>query len=125
MEFLAYNCAAMPKNITKIKSFVSALVRCHYMRISNTHKIYKVTTVHELFDRSAPKKATNLSINSSLLAEAKSLKVNLSATLEQALEAELRETKRGAWIKENKKAIANCNELVKKHGLFADKHRGF
>jgi antitoxin CcdA len=81
--------------------------------------------MHELFDRSAPKKATNLSINSSLLAEAKSLKVNLSATLEHALEAELRESKRDAWVKENKAAIANCNKLVNKHGLFADKHRGF
>ena len=42
--------------------------------------------MREIFDKEAPKKATNLSINSSLLAEARELKVNLSAPLERALE---------------------------------------
>lgn len=81
--------------------------------------------MRELFDKDAPKKATNLSINSSLLAEAKSLKVNLSATLERALEAEVRQSKRRSWQVENKLAIENCNTLAEENGLFADKHRGF
>lgn len=81
--------------------------------------------MREIFDRNAPKKATNLSINSSLLAQAKSLKVNLSATLERALEAELRQSKRQQWLEDNKQAIENCNDLVKSGGLFADKHRSF
>ena len=81
--------------------------------------------MHELFDKNAPKKPTNLSINSSLLAEARNLKVNLSATLEKALESELRKAKKENWIKENKQAIENCNNLANEHGLFADKHRGF
>ncbi|WP_102796221.1 type II toxin-antitoxin system CcdA family antitoxin [Bowmanella denitrificans] len=81
--------------------------------------------MRELFDKDAPKKATNLSINSSLLAEAKSLKVNLSATMERALEAEVRQSKRRAWQAENKQAIENCNTLAEANGLFADKHRGF
>ena len=81
--------------------------------------------MREIFDKDAPKKATNLSINSSLLAEAKSLKVNLSATLERALEAEVRQSKRQAWLTENRQAIENCNQLAESNGLFADKHRGF
>lgn len=79
----------------------------------------------DLYDRDAPKKATNLSINSSLLAEAKGLKVNLSATLEKALETELKEAKRANWLKDNKEAIENCNKLAEQHGLFADKFRKF
>ena len=81
--------------------------------------------MHEIFDKYAPKKATNLSVNSSLLAEAKSLKVNLSATLERALEAEVRLSKRQEWLVENKIAIENCNKLAESSGLFADKHRKF
>lgn len=81
--------------------------------------------MHEIYNKAAPKKATNLSVNSSLLAKAKSLKVNLSATLERALEAEVRQSKRQEWLAENKQAIQNCNKLVESSGLFADKHRGF
>jgi len=78
-----------------------------------------------IFDSKAPKKPTNLSINSQLLAEARHLKINLSAALEQALEKEVRAAQRNKWLAENKKGIEACNELAEKHGLFADKHRIF
>ena len=39
----------------------------------------------DLYNTNAPKKAVNVSINSDLLQEAKTLKINLSATLEQEL----------------------------------------
>ena len=42
-----------------------------------------------LFDLEAPKKATNLSVNSDLLKKSRALDINLSATLEQALQAKL------------------------------------
>ena len=74
---------------------------------------------------SAPKKPTNLSINSELLIEARELKINLSATLEQALINEVRAAKIKQWLEENKEGIAACNEFVEMHGLFADKHRVF
>ena len=38
------------------------------------------------YSTQAPKKAANLSLNSELLAEAKRLNINLSATMEKALE---------------------------------------
>ena len=78
-----------------------------------------------LIDRKAPKKSTNLSINKDLLAEARSLKINLSATLEQALTEKVRKERRKQWLKDNEQAIDSCNELAEKNGLFADKHRVF
>ncbi len=78
-----------------------------------------------IYDKTAPKKATNLSINSNLLNKARDLDINLSATLELALENKIRETTRQRWLEENKKALENCNSLAEEHGLFADKHRPF
>ncbi|MBV1876760.1 MAG: type II toxin-antitoxin system CcdA family antitoxin [Pseudomonadales bacterium] len=81
--------------------------------------------MQHLFDTNAPKKATNLSINKELLAEARILKINLSATLEQALTEKVRMERRRQWLEDNQQAIDTCNELAKKNGLFADKHRIF
>ncbi len=78
-----------------------------------------------IYDHSATKKATNLSINSDLLSKAKTLKINLSATLELALENELRIYEREKWQKSNKKAIEALNSLADKNGLFSDSYRNF
>ncbi len=45
--------------------------------------------MNQVYDIQAPKKATNLSINGDLLQKARKLKVNLSATLENAIEEKL------------------------------------
>jgi len=81
--------------------------------------------MRKFYDTTAPKKPTNLSINSDLLNEAKLLKINLSATLEAALLNELKAARRDLWLAENKEAIDACNKLAESHGLFADKHRVF
>lgn len=81
--------------------------------------------MHQIFDENAPKKATNLSINSDLLVKARELKVNLSATLEQALAAKVREAERANWKKANSEAIKALNELADKNGLFSDAFREF
>ena len=78
-----------------------------------------------LINGNAQKKATNLSINKDLLAEARTLKINLSATLEQAITEKVRRERRKQWLEDNQQAIDNCNELAEKNGLFADKHRIF
>ena len=77
----------------------------------------------QLYNHSATKKATNLSINSDLLAKAKRLKLNLSATLETALADEVRKTVYAQWHKKNKKAINASNKLAEEKGLFADSYR--
>ncbi|BBJ24653.1 type II toxin-antitoxin system CcdA family antitoxin [Candidatus Nitrotoga sp. AM1P] len=79
----------------------------------------------QLYDETASKKATNLSINSDLLSKARELKINLSATLERALADELRTTERDKWLKSNKKAIESLNELAERNGLFSDSYRNF
>ena len=71
------------------------------------------------------KQPANLSINSELLAQARELNINLSATLEQALEQEVRTAQRDKWLTDNAQAIENCNQLTETYGLFADKHRTF
>ncbi len=81
--------------------------------------------MRQAFNLNAPKKPTNLSVNSELLQEAKALKLNLSATFEAALLNELKTARRNKWLNENKQAIDNCNKLANTHGLFADKHRAF
>ncbi|ENM3879674.1 TPA: type II toxin-antitoxin system CcdA family antitoxin [Vibrio cholerae] len=77
------------------------------------------------FSTQAPKKATNLSLNSELLAEAKRLNINLSATMEKALEKEVSSRLEAEWLEQNAEAIEACNELTEKHGLFSDSYRVF
>ncbi|MBL7005319.1 MAG: type II toxin-antitoxin system CcdA family antitoxin [Gammaproteobacteria bacterium] len=79
----------------------------------------------QFYDSKAPKKPTNLSINSDLLLKARERKINLSATLELALAQQLRQSEREKWKSENKEAIEALNELAEKHGLFSDSFRDF
>ena len=81
--------------------------------------------MHRLFDENAPKKATNLSINSDLLAKTRALKINLSATLERALENQLAEAAAKKWAAENKAAIRAYNDFVEENGCFGDEFREF
>lgn len=78
-----------------------------------------------LFDTKAPKKPTNLSLNSDLLEKSRKLKINLSATLEEALKQKLAATEARKWAKKNKKAIKVYNDFVETHGCFGDEFREF
>lgn len=71
------------------------------------------------------KRATNVSINQGLLEEAKALEINLSATLEKALAAEVRARKREQWLEENREAIAAYNARITRDGLAGDHVRAF
>ena len=78
-----------------------------------------------LYDSTALKKPANLSINSDLLKKAKSLDINLSATLEAALAAEVKRRRADQWLKDNKASLDAYNAFVEKHGVFSDGLRGF
>ncbi|MDO8860797.1 type II toxin-antitoxin system CcdA family antitoxin [Haliea sp. E1-2-M8] len=78
-----------------------------------------------LFDTHAPKKATNLSVNSDLLTKSRALNINLSATLEQALQAKLAQASAEKWADENRNAIKAYNEFAAEHGCFGDEYRQF
>jgi len=73
----------------------------------------------------APKKATNLSINSDLLKKAKSYNINLSKSFETHLNKLVREKAEEAWKKENLQAIESFNQRVEKQGVFSDGLRSF
>lgn len=75
--------------------------------------------------RTRAKRAANVSVRSDLLDSAREAGLNLSATLETALEHALAEEKRKRWREENREAIATYNEHVEKHGTFSDDVRGF
>jgi len=83
----------------------------------------KDISMQHIYDVDAPKKPTNLSVNSDLLKKARGMKINLSATLEQALALQVKTTVRDSWLKENKEAINALNDLVEKNGLFSDSFR--
>jgi len=78
-----------------------------------------------LYDLSAVKKPTNVSINTDLLKKAKALDINMSAALEQKLVELIREKQAAAWLSSNQEAIAGYNRHVEEHGVFSDELRSF
>jgi len=78
-----------------------------------------------IYDHKAPKKSTNLSINSDLLLQAKQNKINLSKALEQRLVELLLEEKRGKWREDNREAIEAYNHRIGVTGVFSDTLRKF
>lgn len=74
---------------------------------------------------SASKKAVNLSVDAALLREAREQDINLSATLERALEVAVRQQRRERWRAENRSAIAAYNEQVDAQGTLGDTLRSF
>ncbi|MFT4255616.1 MAG: type II toxin-antitoxin system CcdA family antitoxin [Pseudoxanthomonas sp.] len=69
------------------------------------------------------KRAANLSVNAELLDRAKELGINLSATLEAALQQEVRVRQREQWREENREAIAEYNAWVAEHGVLSPMFR--
>ncbi|MBN2896920.1 MAG: type II toxin-antitoxin system CcdA family antitoxin [Campylobacterales bacterium] len=73
----------------------------------------------------APKKATNLSINSELLQEAKALNINLSQSFEAHLADLVAQKRAEQWRVENRESIEKYNEEVSKRGTFSKSLRRF
>lgn len=78
-----------------------------------------------VYDLHAAKKATNVTINTDLLAKARSLNINCSAVLEEALAAKVKAELRTLWEKENSRAIKNYNRFVEESDTFSDNVRKF
>ncbi len=73
----------------------------------------------------AQKKPTNLSLDRSLLAEARELNVNLSRAAEAGLRQAIAQTKSERWKAENAAAMESSNQWVEEHGLPLEKYRQF
>ena len=78
-----------------------------------------------IYDQKAPKKATNLSVNSDLLDKARELKINLSSIFEKALIDIVKERQKEKWLKENKSSIKAYNRYVENNGVFSNGLRIF
>lgn len=71
------------------------------------------------------RKATNLSLDQALLAEARELGVNVSRAAEDGLRNAVRKARAEAWRRDNADAIASSNAWVKVHGLPLERFRQF
>lgn len=76
------------------------------------------------FDK-APKKATNLSLNSKVLEMARELGMNVSQTVDTLLAEEVKRRYWQKWNEENKEAIDHYNARIKSEGLPLAKYRTF
>jgi len=68
---------------------------------------------------------TNLSLNATLVDEAKELGINISLAAAAGLEEAVKRRRAERWLKENGAALETYNEFVDKHGLPLDKFRIF
>ncbi|WP_411885163.1 type II toxin-antitoxin system CcdA family antitoxin [Polaromonas sp. YR568] len=73
----------------------------------------------------APKKATNLSLNSKVLEVAREMGMNISQTVDALLADEVKRRYWEQWNERNKGAIASYNARIAKHGLPLAKYRSF
>lgn len=77
-----------------------------------------------LFDN-APKKATNLSLNSKVLEVARELGMNLSQTVDALLAREVERCYWEQWNERNKEAIQSYNTRIREEGIWGAKYRTF
>ena len=72
-----------------------------------------------------PRKPTNLSLDASLLTEARALKVNLSRAAEDGVRRAVAAAKAAQWKAENAAALISSNAYVEEHGLPLETYRQF
>ena len=73
----------------------------------------------------APKRATNLSLNSKVLDMAKELGMNVSATVDALLAAEVEKRYWERWNEQNRQAIQDYNARIEREGLPLAEFRSF
>ena len=71
------------------------------------------------------RKATNLSIDQNLIAEAKALDLNVSRMAEEGIAQAVRDRKAQLWLEENREAMESWNRWVEEHGLPLAEYRLF
>ena len=73
----------------------------------------------------AAKRATNVSLSSALLDEARELGINISRACERGLAIQIAERRAERWLDENREAIETSNAYVERHGLPLARFRRF
>ena len=75
--------------------------------------------------RDSPKRPINLSLNAEVLEAAKSMGMNVSATVDALLTAEVSRRYWERWNEDNKEAIAHYNARIEREGLPLARYRTF
>lgn len=75
--------------------------------------------------KSAPKKATNITLSVEVYNEAKSLGINLSQTCERLLQDAIRIEREKRWAKDHADFISAYNQTVEAEGLTLEQWRNF
>lgn len=73
----------------------------------------------------SPRKATNVSLDADLLAQARELNVNLSRAAADGISRAIKAECERRWLLENAEAIEASNDYVEKHGLPLERFRQF
>lgn len=71
------------------------------------------------------RKATNVSLSTELLKEAKSLRINVSQAAEAGLARAVAEKRAELWLAANREILNSSNAFVEKNGLPLAHHRKF
>jgi antitoxin CcdA len=71
------------------------------------------------------RRATNVSLSVKLLADARTLEVNISRAAEQGLARAIAERRAALWLEENQSALESSNAYVEQHGLPLARYRSF
>ncbi len=75
--------------------------------------------------RAGSKRATNVSLDEALVAEAKALDINISHAAEAGLALAIRQTQAERWMAENRHALDSSNAYVESNGLPLQRFRLF
>jgi antitoxin CcdA len=95
------------------------------MRIVYAHILCVLSMETPVATPRSAKKAVNVSISVALLQAARKSEINLSATLEAAVERQLKQLRKREWLEQNGDAIQAYNRDVEEHGVFSDGLRAF
>lgn len=97
------------------------------MRISGTIDAHSTMdmSMTVIASSSGSKRATNVTLSESLLAEAKALAINISKAAEAGVARAVAERRAELWRQENQEAIASSNAYVEQRGLPLRRYRMF
>jgi antitoxin CcdA len=71
------------------------------------------------------RRRVNLTVREDYLEQAKRAGVNLSRVLEESLEQRLREQRAQTWLEENREAIEQYNDYIRRYGVWSKSLRRF
>ena len=94
---------------------------------ASAHRFAHVSRMRDAMTAATPirRKATNLSLEAELVAEARRLGISLSRAAEEGLRRAVAEAAKRRWQEENREALLSSNAYVEKHGLPLAKYRLF